>query len=150
THANLTKNVIACLDQIPEVDRYDTFLSFLPLSHVFERTATYHVCLALGAKIAYAQSIDLLAKNMYEIKPTVMCAVPRLLERIHDKAIKAAIGQGGVEARIFTWALKIGNRYRQRLEAHHQAGLLLASQYRIAHKLVFSKIQEKTGGRLKF
>jgi len=150
THANLTKNVIACLDQIPEVDRYDTFLSFLPLSHVFERTATYHVCLALGAKIAYAQSIDLLAKNMYEIKPTVMCAVPRLLERIHDKAIKAAIGQGGVKARIFTWALKIGNRYRQRLEAHHQAGLLLASQYRIAHKLVFSKIQEKTGGRLKF
>ena len=150
THANLTKNVSACLTQIPEVDQHDTFLSFLPLSHVFERTATYHVCLALGAKIAYAQSIDLLAKNMYEIKPTVMCAVPRLLERIHDKAVKAAIGQGGIKAQIFTWALKAGRKYRQHLETHHKPGMLLASQYRIAHKLVFSKIQEKTGGRLKF
>jgi long-chain acyl-CoA synthetase len=64
------------------------FLSFLPLSHVFERTATYYICMNKGCTIAFAQSLDLLARNMAEIKPTVMCCVPRLLERIHDRAMK--------------------------------------------------------------
>lgn len=150
THANLTNNVRACLDQILEVDKDDTFLSFLPLSHVFERTATYHVCLALGAKIAYAQSIDLLAKNMYEVKPTVMCAVPRLLEKIHDKAIKSGTQSGGAKSAIFKWALRTGRQYREKKEAGKKAGPILTSQYRLAEKLVFNKIKEKTGGRLKF
>ncbi|WP_134088152.1 long-chain fatty acid--CoA ligase [Olivibacter sp. XZL3] len=150
THANLTNNVRACLDQILEVDQNELFLSFLPLSHVFERTATYHVCLALGAKIAYAQSIELLAKNMYQVKPTVMCAVPRLLEKIHDKAIKNGTEAGGIKATIFNWAIRVGKRYRERKEAGKRPGSMLAAQHRIAEKLVFSKINEKTGGRLKF
>jgi len=150
THANLTQNVSACLDQILEVDQNDTFLSFLPLSHIFERTATYHVCLALGAKIAFAQSIDLLAKNMNEVKPTVMCAVPRLLEKIHDKAIKSGIENGLAKAKIFKWALKKGKQFRERKERNKTPGWLLNSQHNLAEKLVFSKIKEKTGGKLKF
>ncbi|MEH6308355.1 long-chain fatty acid--CoA ligase [Olivibacter sp. CPCC 100613] len=150
THANLTNNVRACLDQILEVDQFDTFLSFLPLSHVFERTATYHVCLALGAKIAYAQSIDLLAKNMYEVKPTVMCAVPRLLEKIHDKAIKNGTQSGGFKASVFKWALRTGKQYREKKELGKKPGPLLTTQYGLAERLVFNKIKEKTGGRLKF
>ena len=89
THYNLTQNVRASLDQITVITKDDVFLSFLPLSHVFERTATYHVCMATGAKIAFAQSLELLAKNMAEIKPTVVSCVPRLLERIHDRAMKS-------------------------------------------------------------
>lgn len=150
THSNLTNNVRACLDQIPVVDKEDTFLSFLPLSHVFERTATYHVCLALGAKIAFAQSIDLLAKNMYEVKPTVICAVPRLLEKIHDKAIKNATQNGGAKAKIFMWALAKGQAYREKIESSKKPNPLLNFQHKLAEKLVFSKIKEKTGGRLKF
>lgn len=150
THSNLTKNVSACLDQIPVVDKDDTFLSFLPLSHVFERTATYHVCLALGAKIAFAQSIDLLAKNMYEVRPTVICAVPRLLEKIHDKAIKNATQNGGPKAKIFKWALAKGQAYREKAESGKKPGPILTFQHNLAEKLVFSKIKEKTGGRLKF
>jgi long-chain acyl-CoA synthetase len=150
THSNLTNNVRACLDQIPVVDKDDTFLSFLPLSHVFERTATYHVCLALGAKIAFAQSLDLLAKNMYEVKPTVICAVPRLLEKIHDKAIKNATQNGGPKAKIFRWALAKGKAYREKIESGKKPSSILNFQHNLAEKLVFSKIKEKTGGRLKF
>jgi long-chain acyl-CoA synthetase len=138
THNNFVENVNVCLQQIPVIDETETFLSFLPLSHVFERTATYHVCCAQGCKIAFAQSLELLAKNMGEVRPTVMSCVPRLLERIHDKAIKSGTAGGGLKD------------YRETKEAGKNPGLVLSTKKAIAEKLVFSKIKEKTGGRLKF
>jgi long-chain acyl-CoA synthetase len=150
THHNLTQNVINSLIQIPFIEKTDLFLSFLPLSHVFERTATYHICLYKGCKIAFAQSLELLAKNMAEVKPTVLNCVPRLLERIHDKAIKNGTSAGGVKSKIFLWALEIGKKYRLVKEAGKTPGVILNGQHKIAEKLVFSKIKEKTGGRLKF
>ena len=150
THYNLCENVRVCLIQIPVIESTDLFLSFLPLSHVFERTATYHICLAAGCQIAFAQSLELLAKNMGEIRPTVMNCVPRLLERIHDKAIKGGTEAGGMKAKIFLWALKIGKQYREVNESGKNPGAILSYEYKLADKLVFSKIKEKTGGRLKF
>lgn len=150
SHNNFVKNVEVCLQQIPVIDETETFLSFLPLSHVFERTATYHVCCAQGCKIAFAQSLELLAKNMGEVRPTVMSCVPRLLEKIHDKAIKSGTSAGGTKAKIFLWALDIGQQYRQKKEAGSSPGLILSLKKAVAEKLVFSKIKEKTGGRLKF
>lgn len=150
SHNNFVKNVEVCLQQIPVIDETETFLSFLPLSHVFERTATYHVCCAQGCKIAFAQSLELLAKNMGEVRPTVMSCVPRLLEKIHDKAIKSGTSAGGTKAKIFLWALDIGLQYREKKEAGLSPGLVLSLKKAIAEKLVFSKIKEKTGGRLKF
>ncbi|MGV3687028.1 MAG: AMP-dependent synthetase/ligase [Daejeonella sp.] len=150
THSNFVQNVKVCLDQIPVIDETDTFLSFLPLSHVFERTATYHVCCAVGSKIAFAQSLELLAKNMAEVRPTVMSCVPRLLERIHDKAMKTGTSGGGTKAKIFLWAIAIGQKYREVKEAGNSPGIFLSLQQSLAEKLVFGKIKEKTGGRLKF
>lgn len=150
THSNFVENVKVCLEQIPVIDENDTFLSFLPLSHVFERTATYHVCCAKGCKIAFAQSLELLAKNMGEVKPTVMSCVPRLLEKIHDKAIKGGTAAGGTKAKIFLWALAIGQKHREVKEAGNTPNIFLSAKHAIAEKLVFSKIKEKTGGRLKF
>ncbi|RZL50141.1 MAG: long-chain fatty acid--CoA ligase, partial [Pedobacter sp.] len=150
THNNFVENVNVCLQQIPVIDETETFLSFLPLSHVFERTATYHVCCAQGCKIAFAQSLELLAKNMGEVRPTIMSCVPRLLERIHDKAIKSGTAAGGMKANIFNWALEIGKNYREAKEAGKSAGVILSAKKAVAEKLVFSKIKEKTGGRLKF
>ncbi|MDF2434128.1 MAG: long-chain acyl-CoA synthetase [Mucilaginibacter sp.] len=149
THFNLTENARVCLIQIPIIEKTDTFLSFLPLSHVFERTATYHVCLFMGCKIAFAQSLDLLAKNMAEVRPTIMNCVPRLLERIHDKAMKNGTAAGGIKAKTFLWSLKIGREVREVKEAGKKPGLWLSNQHKIAEKLVFSKIKERTGGRLK-
>jgi len=149
THYNLTENARVCLIQIPIIVKTDVFLSFLPLSHVFERTATYHVCLYMGCKIAFAQSLDLLAKNMAEVRPTIMNCVPRLLERIHDRAMKNGTTAGGIKSKIFLWSLKIGKEVRLVHEAGKKPGLILSNQHKIAEKLVFSKIKEKTGGRLK-
>ena len=150
THSNFVENVRVCLEQIPVIDKDETFLSFLPLSHVFERTATYHVCCAKGCKIAFAQSLELLAKNMAEVKPTVMSCVPRLLERIHDKAMKNGTSAGGMKSKIFLWAIETGKKHREIKEAHKSPGFILESKHKLADKLVFSKIKEKTGGRLKF
>jgi long-chain acyl-CoA synthetase len=150
THSNFVQNVKVCLEQIPVINKDDLFLSFLPLSHVFERTATYHVCCAVGSKIAFAQSLELLAKNMAEVKPTVMSCVPRLLERIHDKAMKNGTSAGRIKANIFLWAIETGKEFREVHEAGKKAGLILSIKKSIAEKLVFSKIKEKTGGRLKF
>ena len=150
THHNLTENVRASLEQIQVLEKTDIFLSFLPLSHIFERTGTYHICLFEGCTIAFSQSLELLAKNMAEVKPTVMCCVPRLLERIHDKAMKNGTSAGGAKAKIFLWALAIGRKYRIVLEEGKKPGILLRNQQKIAEKLVFSKIKERTGGRLKF
>src|SRR5476651_1807214 len=150
THYNLVENVKVCLIQIPIIEKTDIFLSFLPLSHVFERTATYHVCLYSGCKIAFAQGLDLLAKNMAEVRPTIMNCVPRLLERIHDKAMKNGTAAGGLKSKIFLWSLETGRDYRLKHEAGKKPGIFLSQQYKIAEKLVFSKIKERTGGRLKF
>jgi len=149
THHNLVENVRVCLLQIPVIESTDLFLSFLPLSHVFERTATYHVCLYSGAQIAFAQSLDLLAKNMGEVKPTVMNCVPKLLERIHDRAMKNGTSAGGLKSKIFLWSLEIGRRHRIASEDGGKPGIILRNQHKIAEKLVFSKIKERTGGRLK-
>ncbi|ACU03773.1 AMP-dependent synthetase/ligase [Pedobacter heparinus] len=150
SHSNFVENVKVCLQQIPVIDETETFLSFLPLSHVFERTATYHVCCAQGCRIAYAQSLELLAKNMAEIKPTVMSCVPRLLEKIHDKALKSGTAGGGLKSKIFLWALEVGQDYRKIKEAGKTPGMVMRAKKTLAEKLVFSKIKEKTGGRLKF
>ena len=150
THSNFVQNVKSCLEQIPVIDQTETFLSFLPLSHVFERTATYHVCCTKGCKIAFSQSLELLAKNMAEVKPTVMSCVPRLLERIHDKAMKNGTSGDTTKAKIFLWAIDIGKQHRQIKEANQNPGIILNFKHKIAEKLVFSKIKEKTGGRLKF
>ncbi|GAB3935275.1 AMP-dependent synthetase/ligase [Mucilaginibacter myungsuensis] len=150
THHNLTENVRVSLHQIPVIEYTDLFLSFLPLSHVFERTATYHICLAMGCQIAFAQSLELLAKNMGEVRPTVMNCVPRLLERIQDKAMKNGTSAGGVKSKIFLWSLGIGKKYREVLESGKKPGFILSQEHKLADKLVFSKIKEKTGGRLKF
>ena len=149
THANFVQNVKVSLQQIP-IDVYETFLSFLPLSHVFERTATYHVCCAKGCKIAFAQNLELLPRNMAEVKPTIMSCVPRLLERIHDKAMKNGTTANGIKGKLFLWAIDTGRRCREMREGNKPLGVILGFKYWLADKLVFSKIKQKTGGRLKF
>ena len=150
THLNFVHNVKVSILHIPHINNEETFLSFLPLSHVFERTGTYHICLAKGCKIAFAQSLELLGKNMMEVKPTVMACVPRLLEKIHDKAMKTGLSSGGLKTKIFVWAIAVGSKYRFATEDDKKANILLQIQHRIADKLVFSKIKAKTGGNLKF
>ena len=148
THYNFLSNCYDANDLVPDITKDDKFLSFLPLSHVFERMA-YYLTTYLGSSVAFAENIDKVAQNIAEVKPTLMAAVPRLLERVHDRVMKTGTEAGGMKANIFLWALSVGEKARKTKDESKSRGPWLSVRYAIAEKLVFSKIKQKMGGRLK-
>ncbi len=149
THRNIMSNVIASHKAF-NMDKEDIFLSFLPLCHIFERMAGYYTALACGATIAYAESIEKISTNLMEVKPTVMTAVPRLFERMYSKIIKNIEKEPESKRKIFNWALEVGRNYQDYKRNAATVPISLTIKQKLADKLVFSKIREKTGGRLKF
>lgn len=148
TQDNLYSNVIATKSSL-QVSTSDVALSFLPLSHIFERTGDYFL-FAYGVRIAYAESIDTVPVNMSEVKPTMMMSVPRLYEKIYARVVENAVAGGALKARIFFWAKNVGEKWADEKLAGREPGGLLAMQYALAQKLVFSKLKERTGGNLRF
>jgi len=148
TQDNLYSNVQATKNTMP-VTTADTALSFLPLSHIFERTGDYFL-FANGVRIAYAESVDTVPVNMSEVKPSLMMSVPRLYEKIYARVLDNALSSGGLKTQIFFWAKGVGDRWATATLAGRQPGGLLGLQYRIADKLVFSKLRERTGGNIRY
>jgi long-chain acyl-CoA synthetase len=148
TQDNLYSNVIATKTSL-QVSTSDLALSFLPLSHIFERTGDYFL-FANGVRIAYAESIDTVPANMSEVKPTMMMSVPRLYEKIYARVVENARAGGALKQRIFFWAKAVGERWADEKLAGREPSGLLAMQYALAQKLVFSKLKTRTGGRLRF
>ncbi|MBC7425390.1 MAG: long-chain fatty acid--CoA ligase [Bacteroidia bacterium] len=149
SHYNFMSNCYDALDLCPSINKNDRFLSFLPMSHVYERLATYFLSTYIGAEIAFAESIEKVSQNFQEAHPTVMACVPRLLERLEDRVQKNAHSGSKISASIFDWSLKIGERERHKREEGKSVGLFLKLEHALAEKLVFSKIKAKLGGRLK-
>lgn len=149
THDNLFADTIAACAAIPHSGD-DTCLSFLPLSHSFERTGGYYVMLEIGASIAYAESIDTVAANLVEVRPSLVLSVPRLYEKMYDRVLENASSGGALKRRIFFWARRVGERWADEKLAGRTPGGMLGLQYSIARKLVFSKLQARTGGRLRY
>lgn len=145
THWNFGSNCLDALELCPAINKDDRFMSFLPLCHVYERMATYYLGTYIGGQVAFAESIEKVAQNVGEFKPTIMACVPRLLERIEEKVRKNATQGSPVKAKIFNWALKAGENYRIK----KGKGLLTQLKFKIAHKLVFSKIHERLGGKMR-
>lgn len=148
SHNNFMSNVIMGVHLIPIVNKNYRFLSFLPLCHVYERTATYYLSTYIGSEIAFAQSLEALTSNISEATPTAILTVPRLLERIEERVRKTTATAGGIKLKIFNWALKIGETRRINREEHKSNGLLLDVQLAIAEKLVYSKIKQRLGGKM--
>ncbi|MGA2297192.1 MAG: long-chain fatty acid--CoA ligase, partial [FCB group bacterium] len=147
THKNIISNVEAA-KEIIYFDEYDLFLSFLPMCHAYERTTGYYTAFSSGSTIAFAESIESVATNILEVKPTIMTTVPRLLEMIKRRAYSNIEKESKTKQKIFHWAVKIGVNYvRNKLAGHKSA--FLNAKYKLADKLVFSKIRERTGGRLR-
>jgi len=150
THDNIYSNVMASSQCIPFDGSSDVGLSFLPLSHIFERMAGHYLMFHVGCSIAYAESIDTVPVNMQEVRPTLVCSVPRLYEKMYARVLENAVSGGAVKARIFAWARRVADRWAdQQLMGREPAGAL-ALQYALAQKLVFSKLRERTGGRLRY
>ena len=148
SHGNLLSNVKAGL-AVLHIDEREIFLSFLPLCHSFERMAGQYAALAVGATIYYAESVEKVAENLTEVRPTVMTAVPRLFEKIYARIIENANSGSFLKKRIFWWAINTGDKYVKAKKAGNVSGLL-QRKYSLATKLVFSKLHQRIGGRLRF
>ena len=149
SHGNFMSNAKAAKTIVSNIGPDDVFLSFLPLCHVFERLATYYLSTYIGGTIAFAEGIETIATNIKEVRPTVMASVPRLLERIYDRVQKMALADGGLKSKIFLWAFAQGDAKRVLNEDGKKPGALLSFKLAIADKLVFSKIRERMGGRMR-
>ena len=148
THDNFWSNVSATRDVIP-MEGNEVALSFLPLSHIFERMGDYWF-FATGTAIAYVESFDLVPICMQEVRPTIAMSVPRLYEKMYARVLENALSGGALTKRVFFWARAVADRWAdQKLAGREPAGLL-ALQYALAQKLVFSKLKARTGGRLRY
>jgi len=150
SHGNVLYNFEAA-SQVVDFYSTDIFLSFLPLSHIYGRIVDEVVALGRGATVVYAEPLlERLPANMVEVRPTVMGSVPRLYERVYARVLSAVESGPPSRQRIFQWAAALG---RQRY-ANHLAGrgdsLWLSAQLWIADLLVFRKIRERTGGRVRY
>jgi long-chain acyl-CoA synthetase len=147
-HGNFMSNIKA-IDEILEFSPADTTLSFLPLSHVLERMVSF-TYLYNGCTIGYAESVETLGANLLEIRPTIMVNVPRILEKIYAKVIDNVLTSSPLKRKIFYWALNVGKEVSKLKLQNQPLPGGLKFKHNIAHKLVFSKIIAKTGGRVRF
>jgi long-chain acyl-CoA synthetase len=148
THGNLLHNVLAAEKVFPMVNHEWTALSFLPLCHSFERTAGHNFMLHRGVTIAYAESVEKVPENMQEVRPTIMCSVPRLYEKMYARVNEKVASDPPLRQKIFRWAIGVGRKTFAHTVARTTPGALLKLQFGLADKLVFSKIKARTGGRL--
>jgi long-chain acyl-CoA synthetase len=153
THWNIASNVNAIdaiLEQILGTGSHsEECLSFLPLSHILERTAGNYAMFMGGVLINYATSVDTVAAEMGEVHPTIMFSVPRLYEKIYARVLENALAGSAVKRAIFFWAKRNAEAWSDLVLAKRPVPGWLAAKKRIGDKLVFSKLQARTGGKLK-
>lgn len=148
THWNLCSNILDASTYI-KIEEGDVLLSFLPLSHSFERMAGNYTAMACGATIAYAESIETVQANLTEVRPNIITTVPRLFERMHSRIMKAVDAAPPLRKKLFFWSLGVGKKIAAARKAKRLAPIV-RMQHALADKLVLSKIREKLGGRMKF
>jgi len=151
THGNVLSNVKAVLSQIaPTPD--DVFLSFLPLSHTFERTAGYYLPVAAGSCVVYARSVALLADDLKSVRPTVLISVPRIYERVHAR-IQETLAGSPLKARLFALAQTVGWRRFCRAQGLPQEAspwaLLDGLLWPVLRGLAAQPLLDQFGGRLR-
>lgn len=148
SHRNFLVNCYDAREALP-LNEADLSLSFLPLSHVFERMGGYYLGLLCGSTVAYAENMNTVPENLLETKPTIACAVPRFFEKLYAR-IRSEVDQGGaLRKAIFQWALRVGSQSSQFRMRKKNLPFVLWFQYYAAQKLVYQKIYQKLGGRLR-
>lgn len=143
SHHNITSNALESSARLPIASGKVKSLSFLPLCHVYERMLIY-LYQYRGVSIHYAESLEMISDNLKEVKPHVMTAVPRLLEKIYDKIIGRGKELTGIKKKLFFWAVDVGLKY----EPYGHNGWFYERKLALARKLIFSKWKEGVGGNL--
>jgi long-chain acyl-CoA synthetase len=143
SHDNVVSNVLSSSKRLPLNIGEASALSFLPICHIFERVILY-IYMYNSVSVYFAESLDKIADNLREIKPNVMTAVPRLLEKVYDKIYARGAELSGIKQKLFYWAVDLGLQY----EPYGQNGAWYEFKLKIAKKLILSKWQEALGGNL--
>lgn len=148
THKNLTANALNSAHWLELGNRHELALTYLPFTHIFER-AVWYLYAHTGNTIAYAESIDAVARNLIEIRPTAMTSVPRMFEKIYARIIERGLAAGFPKRQIFLWSLDVGRKWAERKDRGEAISPLLALQHKIADALVFKKWREAVGGNIR-
>ncbi|MEO8254505.1 MAG: AMP-dependent synthetase/ligase, partial [Flavobacterium sp.] len=143
SHQNIVSNVLDCAARIPFKAGKSRALSFLPICHIFERMVLY-LYQYYGVSIYFGESIEKIGENMKQVQPTVITAVPRLIEKVYEKIYAKGTELTGIKKALFFWAVNLGLRY----EPYGANGSWYEFQLKIARKLIFSKWKEGLGGKL--
>ncbi len=143
SHKNVVSNVISSSKRLPLSKGNASALSFLPICHIFERVILY-IYMYNSVSVYFAESIETIADNLREVKPEVMTAVPRLLEKVYDKIYAKGEELSGIKQKLFYWAVNIGLKY----EPYGQNGAWYEFKLKIAKKLILSKWKDALGGNL--
>lgn len=147
THTNLISNVLDASEKYA-FSGVDTSLSVLPLSHVFERTGMY-VYIRFGMRVFYAESIEKVPDNLREVRPTIFIGVPRIFEKVFERARLKAAQSGRVNGLIFDWATDVAKEYATAAGSDLPIPIALSAKHGVADKTVFAKLREFFGGRLR-
>lgn len=149
SHNNILTNTKYLSEQGGAIGKDDTLLSFLPLSHILERTAGYYLTIRNGALLAFADSIEKVPENMVEIRPTIMVCVPRLFEKIYHRIFESAHQMSAAKKTLFRWCIAVGKKYVAATYIRKQPSTLLNLKHALADRLVFSRIRARFGGNMK-
>ena len=149
TYANLLSNCEACQKVIP-ISETDIYLSFLPLSHIFERLAGFYLMLSRGACIAYAENLERVADNMREVLPTLIAGVPRFFEKLHDRILQKIEQAPSSKRGLALWALSVGRRKATLRQNRQTASPWLWLQCALAELLVLRRLRQALAPRLRF
>lgn len=148
THGNIVSNVIGAAEKYKFAGR-DVSLSVLPLSHIFERTGMY-VYIMYGMAVHYAESIEKVPENLQEVKPTIFIGVPRIFEKVYERARIAAAQSNQLRERIFDWAIDVAKEYASTIESGLPVSMSLSAKHGVADKIVYQKFRDFFGGNLRF
>ena len=148
THLNLTSNIEGALKPF-RVDETDRALSFLPLCHAFERMVAY-IFLTRGVSMIFAENLETIARDIKVVQPTVVTGVPRVWEKMHARIMAKGREGSAIKRAIFAWASRVAERKGDAIVTRGSASGWLGFQARIADRLVFHKIREGVGGRIRF
>lgn len=148
THGNLVSNVLAAASVV-DLTLDERALSFLPLTHIFERMAGHFLMFHVGAAIYYAESVNTVAADLLVVRPTVMASVPRIYEKIFAKIYDTVSAGSFIKRLIFHWAMLAGRQAVPYLLKGQEPPSWKGMWYRTARAVVFEKIRQRTGGRLK-
>jgi len=145
SHRNIVTNVINSKNSFPFNDDLDArALSFLPLNHIFERMVSF-IYISSGISIYYAESLDTIAEDLKDVKPTLFATVPRLLEKTYEKIMAKGAELTGLKRKLFYWSVSLATEY----DNQKNQGIWYKMQLAIANKLIFSKWREALGGNIK-